>query len=155
MQSSSFEKKIGKTSKKLLFWAQFTQKEVIIGHILNEKQFFFRYNKIRSSGFGNFLSYQSIICFGWVINLFQFWVMFLDKKVSFLAKIAGYGTPSQDTHRNSGKIQKSLTGVTTLAVMLPKLILIETIGFNFHFLPNFVWPPKKKLRKFALIQNTI
>ena len=35
------KKKIGKTSKKLLFWAQFTQKEVIIGHILNEKQFFF------------------------------------------------------------------------------------------------------------------
>ena len=64
--------------------------------------------------------------------------MFFDKKVSFLAKIAGYGTLSQDTHRNSGKIQKSLTGVTTLAVMLTKLILIETIGFNLHFLPNFV-----------------
>ena len=38
--------------------------------------------------FRDFLFYQNIICFGCVINLFQFCVMFFIKKESFPAKAA-------------------------------------------------------------------
>ena len=50
--------------------------------------FFGRNNKSasRSPAFRNFLFYQNIICFGWVMNLSLSWVMFSVKKVSFPAK---------------------------------------------------------------------
>ena len=47
-----------------------------------------RNNKSRSSAFRNFLFYQNIKCFDWVINPFLSWVMFSVKKVSFPAKTA-------------------------------------------------------------------
>ena len=50
--------------------------------------FFDRNNKSRSSAFRNFLFYQNVICFDWVMNLFLSWVMFSVKKVSFPAKTA-------------------------------------------------------------------
>ena len=50
--------------------------------------FFDRNNKSRSSAFRNFLFYQSIICFDWVMNLFLFCVIFFIKKGSFLAETA-------------------------------------------------------------------
>ena len=59
------------------------------GHAQHGKQFSFgRNNKSRSSAFRNFLFYQSIICFGWVMNLFLFCVMFFIKKGSFPAEAA-------------------------------------------------------------------
>ena len=57
-----------------------------MGHTQDEKYFFGRNNKSRSSAFRKFLFYQNIICLDWVMNLFLFWVMFSDKKVSFPAK---------------------------------------------------------------------
>ena len=86
------KKKLVKRLKNCSFWPNLHERGPYRSRPKWKTNFFFRYNKIRSSGFRNFLSYQSIICFGWVMNLFQFWVMFFDKKVSFLAKIAGYGT---------------------------------------------------------------
>ena len=50
--------------------------------------FFDRNSKSRSSAFRNFLFYQNVICFDWVMNLFLSSVMFSVKKVSFPAKTA-------------------------------------------------------------------
>ena len=60
-----------------------------MGHSQNKKSnFFSRNNKIRSSAFRNFLFYQNLICFDWVMNAFLSRVSFFVKKVSFLAKTA-------------------------------------------------------------------
>ena len=57
-------------------------------HAKDEKIFFGRNNKNRSSAFIKFLFYQDTICFDWVMNLFLSSVMFSVKKVSFPAKTA-------------------------------------------------------------------
>ena len=62
------------------------KKVVNIGHAQNEKQFFGINNKSRSSSFRNFLFHPNIICFGSIMNLFLYWVMFFVKNVSFPAK---------------------------------------------------------------------
>ena len=46
-----------------------------MGHTQDEKYFFGRNNKSRSSAFRKFLFYQNIICLDWVMNPFLFWVM--------------------------------------------------------------------------------
>ena len=75
------KKKIGKISKKLLFWAKFVQKRGHYGQLPKWKTIFLgRNTKNRSSAFRNFLFYQNVICFGWVINFFPSWVMFFVKK---------------------------------------------------------------------------
>ena len=82
-------KKKGRTSKNSCFGHNLHQKETSMGHAQNEKQFSFdRNNKSRSSAFRNFLFYQNIICFGGVMNLFLFHVMFFIKKGWFPAKTA-------------------------------------------------------------------
>ena len=49
--------------------------------------FFGRYNYGRLTALRNFLFYQNIICFHWVMNLFLSWVMFfLSKKCHFQLK---------------------------------------------------------------------
>ena len=89
MQSSSPEKKIGKASKNYIFGPKLHYKEVSMGLAQNEKQFSFGWNnKSRSSAFRNFLFYKNIICFGRVLNLFLFCVMFFYQKGPFPAKIA-------------------------------------------------------------------
>ena len=55
---------------------------------IKKSNFFSRNNKIRSSAFRNFLFYQNLICFDWVMNAFLSRVSFFVKKVSFLAKTA-------------------------------------------------------------------
>ena len=56
-------------------------------HAQDEKKSFFgRNNKNRYSAFRNFLFYQNILCFDWIMNLFLSSVMFSAKKVSFPAK---------------------------------------------------------------------
>ena len=83
------KKKIGETLKNCFFQPNLHYKEVNMGHTQNEKQFYFgRNNKSRSLALGDFLFYQNIICFGWVMNLFLFCVMFFIKKGSFPAKTA-------------------------------------------------------------------
>ena len=75
-----------------------------MGHTQNEKQLYFsRNNKSRSSAFRNFLFYQSIICFGWVMNLFLFCVMFFIKKGSFPAKTAESKGIDVIFHKKKGK----------------------------------------------------
>ena len=53
----------------------------------------------------------------------------------------------RDPNRNYREVWKTFTGVATLALKMPKLILIETINFNSNFLSDFVWymPLKKVL----------
>ena len=64
-----FWQKIGKASKNCHFWAQLVQKRDHYGWVMTKtKNFFFRNNKQRS--FRNFLSYQNIICFDWVMFLY-------------------------------------------------------------------------------------
>ena len=77
-----------KTLKNYFFGPNLHKKVVIIGHAQNKKQFFGISNKSRSSSFRNFLFYPNIICFGSIMNLFLYWVMFFVKNVSFPAKAA-------------------------------------------------------------------
>ena len=63
-----------------------TKNGSLLATLKMENNFFGRNNKSRSSGFWNFLFYQNIILFGWVMNLFLSWMMFFVKKVSFPAK---------------------------------------------------------------------
>ena len=82
-------KKIKKTSKKFLFLGPIcTKNGSLLATLKMENNFFGRNNKSRSSAFWNFLFYQNIIRFGWVMNLFLSWMMFFVKKVSFPAKKA-------------------------------------------------------------------
>ena len=75
----------------MLFWAQFAQKSVHYGPRLEWNTILGgRNNKSRLSAFRNFLFYQNIVSFGWVIGLFLPWVKFFVKKVSFPAKTGNY-----------------------------------------------------------------
>ena len=76
MLHSSSSERNGKTSKKLLFWAQFSQKRIIMSHAQNEKQLFGRNNKSRSS---------ASTCFGRVMFFYLEWC-FLSKKCHFQVK---------------------------------------------------------------------
>ena len=81
-------KKIGKTSTKVAFLGPIcTTKGSAWTMPKMKKQIFFgRNNKSRSFAFRNFLFYQNIICFGWVISLFLFVWCFLSKKNHFQLK---------------------------------------------------------------------
>ena len=89
LQSSSSEKKMDKTSKNCYFLVPICTKKGSAWVTHNIKKILFgRNNKSRSSNFRNVLFYQIIICFGGVINLFLFCVMFFIKKGSFPVKTA-------------------------------------------------------------------
>ena len=65
----------------MFFWTQFAQKIGPYGPRPRWKQTFFsRNSKSRLSAFREFLFYQNIICFDWVMNLSLSWVMFSVKK---------------------------------------------------------------------------
>ena len=84
-------KKFVKNSKNCFLGPINAQERSHYGPRPNEKQFFGTNNKSQLSAFRNFLLYQNIICFGWVVNLFLSWAMFFVKKMSFLTKITVLG----------------------------------------------------------------
>ena len=83
-----FWKKLVKPLKNCFFGSIFHKYGVIMGCSHHGTFFSRRNNKSRSSAFRNFLFYQNIICFDWVITPFLSWVMFSVKKASFPAKTA-------------------------------------------------------------------
>ena len=88
LQSISSEKKLVKPFKNCFLGPICTKRGSLLATPKSKNIFFGRNNKSRSSAFRNFLFYQNIICFDWVMNLFLSWVMLFVKKVSFPAKIA-------------------------------------------------------------------
>ena len=88
-KSSCSEKKLVKPLKIAIFGPNLHKKGISIGNAQNQKQMLWReIKKRRSSAFRNFLFHENIICFGRVMNLFLFWVMFFVKKGSVPAKRA-------------------------------------------------------------------
>ena len=81
----SSEKNLLKPLKITIFWPNFHNNGVPMGHTQNKKKIFLRNNKTRSKAFKNCLFYQNIICFGWVINVFLCCLMLFCFKVSFPA----------------------------------------------------------------------
>ena len=102
LQSSSSEKNLVKPLKIAFLGPVCTTKRSTwaIPKMKNNFFFFFRNNKSRSSAFRNFSFYQNIICFGWVMNLFLFCLIFFIKKGSFPAKTA---VPSDLENQNFEK----------------------------------------------------
>ena len=80
-------KKLVKALKNCFSGPDLNKNGVLICHTQNEKQFFDRNNKSRSSVFKNVLFYQNIICFDWVIDFFLSWEWrFCQKKCHFQLK---------------------------------------------------------------------
>ena len=80
---STSEKKLVKPLKNCFLGLNLLKKDSLWVIHNMENNFFGRNNKSRSPAFRNFLFYQNIIFFDWVMNIFLSWVMFLVMFFSF------------------------------------------------------------------------